>query len=337
MAEPTRRQSAPTIVDVARLAGVSKGTVSKVLNGRPGIGLATRIRVESAVDELGFQRNPFAGGSVRGRTGTVGLLTNDLEGRFSLPILMGAEDALGSGELSVFLCDARGDEIRERYHLAALIRRRVDGLIVVGNNSDPRPSLGDNLGIPVVYAFSPSLSEKDVSVVTDDVTAGELAVQHLLSVGKRRIAYAGGDLFLAAQARPEGARNVLEAAGLDFATPPVFGPWSEAWGRKAARMLLNAAPDIDAILCGSDYIARGVLDGVKRTGRSVPEDVAVMGHDNREVLAAESEPPLTTIDMNLGEVGRLAAQLIFKGLDEEEIVPGEHKVPGRVILRESTH
>lgn len=322
-------------MDVATAAGVSKGTVSKVLNGRPGISPATRKKVEAIISEIGFRPNPFARKLMQGRTGTVGLLTNDLEGRFSLPILMGAEDALGSGELSVFLCDARGDEIRERYHLRALLNRRVDGLIVVGDNGDARPSLGTDVGVPVVYALAPSLDERDTSVVTDDTGSGEMAAEHLLSRGKTRIGYVGGEIFRAAESRMEGARTALKRAGLDFVAPPLFGPWSEAWGRRAARLLVTKSPEIDGILCGSDHIARGVLDGVKKFGRAIPDEVAVMGHDNWEILTLESDPPLSSIDMNLREVGRFAAQLLFEAMDGNSLI-GPHQVPGRIVSRGST-
>lgn len=322
-------------MDVAAAAGVSKGTVSKVLNGKPGISSATREKVQSVVREVGFRPNPFVRSLVHGRTGTVGLLTNDLEGRFSLPILMGAEDALGAGELSVFLCDARGDEIREKYHLSALLNRRVDGLIIVGDHGDPRPSLGGDVGVPVIYALGPSLDDADTSVVTDDRKSGEMAAKHLLSRGKTRIGYVGGDLYRAAESRAEGARDALHEAGLDFVTPPVFGPWSEAWGRKAAQMLLKSTPEIDGVLCGSDAIARGVIDGTRQFGRVIPNDVAIMGHDNWEVLAAESEPPLSTVDMNLREIGRFAAQLLFEAINGGSN-PGQHKVLGRIVSRGST-
>jgi len=324
-----------TVNDVAKAAGVSKGTVSKVLNGRTGISPETRARVEAAAAELHFRPNPLARGLLDGRTGTVGLLTNDLEGRFSLPILMGAEDGLGAGELSVLLCDARGDGIRERYHLSTLLNRRIDGLLVVGDNGDPRETLGRDLPVPVVYALAPSSHPLDTSVVTDDVTSGEMAARHLISRGRTRITYVGGDLYKAAELRAEGARRALRQSGLDFVSEPVFGPWGERWGRHAADLLFSKGVEIDAVLCGSDHIARGVIDALGERGLRVPEDVAVMGHDNWEVLAAQSRPPLTTIDMNLQEIGKRAAQLLFGAIEGEES-PGEHHVLGRVIVREST-
>ena len=126
---------------------------------------ATRARVLDAAERLSFTPNPLARGLLAGRTGTVGLLTSDLEGRFVIPILMGAEDAFGAGQVNVFLCDARGDTIREQHQLSALLSRRVDGIIVVGRQTDPRPSLGHDIPVPVVYAYAPS--EDPIGPVTD--------------------------------------------------------------------------------------------------------------------------------------------------------------------------
>jgi len=333
-APPPRRQ--PTLRDVAALAGVSIATVSKVLNGRTGISADTRAIVEDAARKLSFRPNPLAQGLLAGKTGTVGLLTNDLIGRFSLPILMGAEDALGAGSLSVFLCDARGDAIREQHHLNALLNRRVDGLIVVADSAAPRPSLGRDLPVPVVYAYGASLDGRDMSVITDNRQAGRVGMEHLLAVGRERFAYVGGDAsYDAARERAEGALAALTAVGRELATPVLYGPWSERWGRQAAHILMERAPGIDAVMCGSDQIARGVMDALAAAGRRVPEDVAVLGHDNWEIFAAESTPPLSTIDMNLQEVGRLAAQLLFEAMDGSPR-PGEHVVPGRVVVRNST-
>ena len=165
------RSRAPTLADVARLAGVSVATASKALNGRDHVRAETRSRVLEAAEQLSFIPNSLARSLLAGRTGTVGLLTSDLEGRFSIPILMGAEDAFGAGRVAVFLCDARGDTIREQHHVQALLNRRVDGLIVVGSRTDPRPSLGRKLPVPVVYTYAPSEDPHDLSIVCDNAQA----------------------------------------------------------------------------------------------------------------------------------------------------------------------
>lgn len=327
----------PTLRDVAALAGVSIATVSKALNGREHVKAETRRKVQQAAEKLNFFPNVLAQNLLSGRSGTVGLLTSDLVGRFSIPVLMGAEDAFGSDSTSVFLCDARGDAIREQHHIRALLGRRVDGLIVVGDDTNPRKSLGRTLGVPVVYAYSPSADNEDMSVISDNVAAGRLAVEHIVSCGRRSIAYVSGDIsYLAARDRVQGAMESLAAHGLTLlGGEALYGAWTESWGRGAALMLLDRHTDLDAIVCASDAIARGVLDALREAGRIVPDDIAVIGHDNWEQIATQARPPLTTIDMNLELVGRRAAQLLFAAMDGQP-EPGIHVVPTRLITRQTT-
>src|SRR3954468_5104419 len=326
-----------TLSDVARLAGVSVATASKALNGRDEVAPATRERVMDAASRLSFSPNPLARGLLAGRTGTVGLLTSDLEGRFVIPILMGAEDAFGAGRVSVFLCDARGDMIREQYHLQALLSRRVDGLIVVGRATDVRPSLGPTVPVPVVYAYAPSQDPDDVSLTPDNVAGGRLAIEHLLACGRRRIAHVSADpTYAAAQDRATGVDAAMAAAGLELAGDGVlYGEWSERWGRSATAMLLAQDPEIDGIFAGSDQIARGVLDMLRERGRDVPRDVSVIGFDNWETLTLNSRPELTSVDMNLERLGRVAAQRLFPAIGGEP-TGGVEYLPCRVVPRGST-
>lgn len=330
------RARTATLTDVARLAGVSVATASKALNGRDHVHPDTRRRVLDAAEQLSFTPNTLARGLLAGRTGTVGLLTSDLEGRFSIPILMGAEDAFGAGQVNVFLCDARDDTIRERHHVQALLNRRVDGLIVVGSRTDPRPSLGRDLPVPVVYAYAPSDDSEDLSIICDNVTAGRQAIEHLIATGRTRIAHISGDVtYAAARDRADGVRAALADAGLPLVGDVQYGAWSEGWGRAAAGLLLDRHPDVDAIFCGSDQVARGVMDSVRERGRRIPEDVAVMGFDNWEVLAADARPSLTSVDMNLEEVGRAAARALFAALDGSPR-SGVESLACRLVIRGST-
>ena len=331
------RRRATTLADVARLAGVSIATASKAINGRDQVRAETRIRVLEAAEQLAFSPNALAKGLLQGRSGTVGLITSDLEGRFSIPVLMGAEDAFGTGSVSVFLCDARGDAIRERHHLNALLSRRVDGLIVVGSATDARPSLGSNIPVPVVYAYAPSESPHDVSITSDNVGAGTMAIQHLITCGRTRIAHVSGDpAYRAAQDRAHGARLAFDKAGLEpVGGQTYFGAWTEGWGRGAARMLVQQFPDLDAIFCGSDQIARGVIDALRELGLEVPRDVSVVGFDNWEVLATNSRPELTSVDMNLERIGSVAAQQLFQAIDGSG-TGASQVLPCRIVTRESS-
>lgn len=328
---------AATLSDVAQLAGVSIATASKALNDRHDVAPATRERVRDAAARLAFSPNQVARSLIAGRTGTVGLLTSDLEGRFVLPVLMGAEDALGAGQINVFLCDARGDAIREQHHLRALINRRVDGIMVVGRQTDPRPSLGQDLPVPVVYAYAPSDDPADLSFTPDNEAGGRMAVEHLVAGGRRRIAHISGEeAYAAARDRADGVAAALTAAGLDLVGEVMYSEWSEHWGRDAATMLLSRRPDVDGIVCGSDQIARGVLDTLRSMGRRVPEDVAIVSFDNWEVLATNARPQLSSVDFNLQRLGRLAARAVFDAIDGKDTGSGVHRTPVRLIPRGSS-
>ena len=337
----SRRAVAParsTLANVAARAGVSLGTASKALNGTGRMRQETRARVFEAADALGFSPNRHAQSLHTGRSWTVGLMTTDGIGRFSTPVLLGAEDALGAGQISVLLCDTRGDAIREQHHLRTLIERQVDGIIVTGRRTDPRPPLAGIGSIPAVYALSPSTDPRDVSVASDDAGGATLAIEHLIGLGRTRIAHVTGPMHhAAAQVRSARALDLLDRAGLAPATGRAYcGDWSEAWGRRAAEVVLRAAPETDAFFCGNDQIARGVADTLRERGVRVPDDVAIIGYDNWDSMALASRPPLTTIDMDLGEIGRIAALKLLAQIDPgapEEA--GATTVPCRLIVRES--
>jgi LacI family transcriptional regulator len=325
-----------TLRDVAMLAGVSIATASKALNGRDQVHPETRARVLLAAEKISFTPNALARGLLPGQTGTVGLITGDLDGRFSLPILIGAEDAFGKGKMSVFLCDARGDAIREKYHLDALLSRRVDGIIVVGSRTDPRPSLGRDLPVPVVYAYAPSTDKNDISLVPNNVQGGADSVEFLVSRGRRNIAHITGEAgYAAAQDRVQGIKTALTGHGLSIVGGAQFGSWTEQWGRNAAAQLIEQYPEVDGILCGNDQIARGVLDIIREAGWSIPGRVSVMGYDNWEVFTTGARPHLTSVDMNLEALGALAANRLFDAINGETR-SGIEALPCRIVPREST-
>ncbi|MFW7415137.1 LacI family DNA-binding transcriptional regulator [Demequina sp. SO4-18] len=321
---------------MAQLAGVSIGTASKALNDRAHVRASTRQRVVDAAEHLRFHPNELARGLFAGQTGTVGLITGDLEGRFSLPILMGAEDAFGTGRVSVFLCDARGDAIREQFHLNALLRRNVDGIIVVGALTNAREPIAMEFPVPVVYAYAPSADPRDVSVVPDDVGAGADATRYLLNQGRTRIAHISGDVgYTAAQERAQGVREALAERGLGLIDDTVhFGSWSEHWGRSVTERLIARYPDLDGIVCGNDQISRGALDALQRAGWDVPSRVALLGFDNWEVLTTGPRPQLTSVDLNFERVGREAARLLFEMMSGT-VEPGVRLISSSIATRES--
>jgi LacI family transcriptional regulator len=317
--------------------GVSPGTASKALNGRGGVSADTAQRVRQAADRLGYQPNALARGLLTGRSFTVGLITTDSFGRFSIPVVQGVEDALGPGRILVFLCESRDDHSREQHYLRALLERRVDGIIVTGRRQDSRQPIGHDLRVPVVYAMTHSTDSADLSLVPDDDEGGTLAVEHLLSTGRTNIGHVTGPRsFRAAVLRAKGAEKSLAAAGLELAGGhSLYGKWTEEWGRHAAELLLRSAPGLDAVFCGNDQIARGVADTMREAGRRIPEDVALVGFDNWEVIAAACRPPLTTVDMNLRKLGRAAGERLLAAVDGH---PGSglQMLPCSLVVRESS-
>jgi LacI family transcriptional regulator len=312
-------------------------TASKALNERDEVAPATRARVRQAAEELSFQPNVLARGLISGNTRTVGLLTDELSAaRFAIPVLLGAENALGDEQMSVLLCDARGDAIRRRHHIRTLLARQVDGFLILGDSNEIRPSLSKEIPVPVVYAYCQSDDPADLSVVADDAGGARLAAEHLVSLGRRRIAHITGDVsFRAARDRASAVREVLDRAGLPLVGEPLFGQWSQRWGRHATARLLASHPDVDAIFCGSDQIASGVTEELRDLGRTVPGDVAIVGYDNWEVMATETRPPLTTVDLNLEQLGTTAVRHLFAALDGDRHA-GVIRQPGRLVVREST-
>lgn len=333
-----RRDGAATVNDVAKLAGVSPGTVSKALNGRGQLRAETRRRVVAAAEELGFHANMLARSLLEGRTYTVGVLTTDSFGRFTIPVMLGAEDALGAGQISVLLCDGRGDRIREQHYMRTLLARRVDGIIVTGRTYDPRPSLGRDLPVPVVYARARSDNPEDLSLMHDDAQGAALAVNHLIATGRRRIAHiTGPERHFAARTRAAGTTAALAAAGETLVLgAPLMGEWSERWGREAATMLMRTGAEFDGIFCGSDQIARGVADALREAGRRVPEQVGIVGVDNWEVMVEGCRPPLTTIDLNLSELGHAAATKLLRAIEGHPLEQGVQLMPCRLVTRQST-
>lgn len=326
-----------TISHIAREAGVSISTVSKALSGTGRMRDQTRERIEETAKRLGYDQGPPRRDTRASRSYTIGLLTTDSFTRFAIPLMLGVEDALSAGQISVLLADGRGDPIRENHHLQTFLARRVDAIIVTGRRAETRPPIGISTRVPVCYVLTRSQRPDDLSIVIDDEQGGRLATSHLLALGRRRIAYVTGpQKHLAARLRHAGLMDELAASGIDTGSvAAMWGGWSEAWGRQAASILSRGAQTYDAIFCGSDQIARGVVEQLQEDGLRVPEDVSVVGFDNWDVMALATRPALTTVDPRLDELGRLAAESVLAMLAGEQR-RGVVKHECELVVREST-
>ncbi len=319
------------IYDVARVAGVSVATASKALNNTGRMTEATRIRVKQTAAALGFRPNAMARALTRQRSFTIGLLTNDTYSRFTLPVMAGINEALVDQGVSVFLCGIEDDAALGKIHVDAMLDKQVDGIIATGKRIDRRlPVDLSNLPVPVIYAFTQGPDDA-VTLVSDDAQGAREATGHLLALGRRRLVHVTGpDSFASVKNRSDAFRALAGAEA-----PVLHGAWSEAWGHEAVAQLWAQSSKADAIFCGNDQIARGVVDALRERGVCVPGEVSVVGFDNWEIVSAATRPPLTTIDMNLKELGREAGRLILELADGKPVEPGIRTLPCKLVLRQS--
>ncbi|MER9322843.1 LacI family DNA-binding transcriptional regulator [Mesorhizobium sp. M0626] len=341
-ASPTPAKQPVTLREVAAMAGVSVATASKALNGQGRMTAETRQRIRETAQRLGFRPNSLAQSLLRRRSFTVGLLTNDTYGRFSLPVMSGISDALVDAGVSVFMCNVEDDPRLAQLHVEAMLDKRIDGIIASGKRIDRHlPVDLANLGVPVIYAFSQPDPDA-IAFVSDDAGGARLAVEHLCRLGRRRIAHVSGpESFAVVNERAQAFRDVLAAHGLPV-TEPLLGSWSEAWGHEAVGKLFDG-PTLfnkkgekpDAVFCGNDQIARGVIDALRERGLGVPGDVGVIGFDNWEIVAEATRPPLTSVDMNLAALGREAGLTLLSLVGGQAAAPGIRKLPCRLVVRQS--
>lgn len=325
-----------TIYDVAQAARVSTATASKALNDTGRVSLETRDRIKRVARELGFRPNSLARSLTRKRSFSVGLLTNDTYGRFTLPLMAGISEGLIDHGVSVFLCAIGDNPDLAKIHVDAMLDKQVDGIIATGKRIDkPLPVDLAHLSVPVVYALTAGPRD-GVTLVPDDRQGAEAAVRHLLAQGRRHIVHVTGPSeFDVVHERALACTQALAEAGASTETNVLFGSWSEHWGHQAVEALWSGAEKPDGIFCGNDQIARGVVDALRERGVSVPGDVSVVGFDNWEIVAKETRPPLTTVDMNLKELGRQAGLALVRLVNGEAVETGVWKLPCSLIVRSS--
>jgi len=319
-----------TIRDVAKAAGVSTATVSKVMNATGRVSEGTRETVLKAAKSLDFRPNAMARALQSRRSYSAGLLTDDTYGRFSLPLMAGVTEGLIGKGMSVFLCGIDGPPELGGSHLDRLLQNRVDGLIISGRRVDRLPDIDlSGAKLPIVYALSRG-PVGGVTLAPDEEHGASLAVTHLLDIGRRRIAHVTGPRrYQLVEERARAWRDTLAAADLLTDAEPLFGDWSELWGHAAIGHLFDGmgrSDRPDAIFCGSDQIGRGVIDALRERGISVPDDVAVIGFDNWRVMAEQTRPPLSSIDMNLTVLG------LEVGLALSRLIAGERQDQGLIRL-----
>lgn len=329
----------PTINEVAALAGVSKGTVSRVLNGRPDVSARSRQAVEEAIAQSGYRRNGHAHSLATGQAGAIALLMSSArEQLFTDPtyarLIEGIYDGMAGLELNLVLL------VGGRPHEDARIVRyvqagHVDGLIHLNQYRDD-PILqglaGSNLPL-VLTGPRPDmeLPPNHAVVSIDDKSATESAIDYLTSTGAERIATISGDpRGVAAQIRLRTYRERL-AERLDEALI-VSGDYSYESGYRAMQELFERRVEMDALFCASDRMAAGAIDAARQTGLRVPEDLRVVGFDD-QTFAATNDPPLTTVHQPIRTIGSTAVSVLRQALQGGGLV--DRSLPTELIIRQS--
>jgi LacI family transcriptional regulator len=304
------------IKDVAQRAGVSVGTVSNVLNRPEMVSENTRLRVQAAIDALGFVRNEAARHLRAGQSRTIAYVLLDAGNPFFTDVAKGVEDVAREHGLAVFLCNSDQDARREEDYLDLLLEQRVRGVLITAvDQGSERLAMLPALGVPVVLVDSPGGEEKHCSVGVDDLEGGDLAVTHLLERGDRSIAFVGTSAVPQVRSRLEGARRAMERAGLPEAGLTVLETvtLNVAEGQRAGQRLLGmpARRRPTAVFCANDLLALGLLQEMTRQGVPVPDELAIVGYDDIE-FASAAAVPLTSVRQPRKELGRCAAELLLQ-------------------------
>ncbi|MEI7054695.1 LacI family DNA-binding transcriptional regulator [Nocardioides sp. CCNWLW239] len=321
----------PTLDEVARLAGVSRATASRAINGGSRVSAKAAEAVAEAVQALGYLPNPAARSLVTRRTETIAMVVPESDERvfadpFFARTLHVVTQVLAQRDLQVVLLIAQpGDEMQRT--LRYLRGGHVDGAIVVSHHRND--ALADHLaaiGLPAAFIGRPLTGAEKVFYTDPDNIAGAREVTNILiERGCRRIGTITGPVDMSAgMDRAAGWRSALDAAGL-ASDAVVEGDFTEDGGEAACEILLRDHPDIDGLMVASDLMAAGALRVLERAGRRVPDDIAVVGYDDLGI-AERTTPPLTTVKNPIGDMAREAVRLLLAQLD------GGTTIPRRVVF-----
>lgn len=327
-----------TIADVAAQAGVSKTTVSRVLNGKGELGEATAARVRQVIDALGYVPSARAVGLARGRTRIVGMLVPSLTWPWMGEVLQGAVDVIEADRygLLLFTCN-RGEESMRQF-ASQVSAKSFDGLLVI----EPEGTLDyitdlHARGLPIVLIDDRGHQPLFPSVATTNRTGGAQAAQHLLALGRHRpLVITGHDRFGCTQQRMAGFSDAYESAGHPL--PPellVPGDFTFECGQLAVRDLLETHVPFDAVFAHNDLSAAGAIKSVHEAGLTVPGDVAVVGFDDIP-LAAHTDPPLTTVHQPLRQMGETAARMLMAYFAGTPLPDTPNVIPTNLVVRGST-
>lgn len=311
-----------TLKDVAKFSGYSIKTVSRVVNNLAEVSPETRLKVERAILELGYQPNTLARSLANGRTNTIGvIIPHSADYIFTHPffneVLRGIAEVLGENQFNLLLHLAHDNAPYARLYS----QRKVDGLILMSIPvGDPCIQGLEESGVPCLCTCRISENADSANWVDADFVGGvEQAIDHLISLGHRRIAILAGPMSLVSpRLRVLGYRNSLKKYHLPVTDGYILeGDFTSESGHNLAVSVMNQSEPPTALLCGDDMMAFGAIQGLKEYGYRVPEDVSVIGFDDIS-LARFSSPPLTTIRQDTYQKGRIAADALLSLIREKD-------------------
>jgi DNA-binding LacI/PurR family transcriptional regulator len=329
-------RSRVTIRDVAARAGVSRQTISRVINGSERVSAATEERVRAVIVELGYQPNAIARFMARGRTETLVCLAPNLADYTFASVIDGAEAAVRRCGYYLMSSSAPDSDTFASLIVELIGGGHAEGLLVINPFVDDR-YVHLPADVPVVLIGVYAAGHATSSVSLDDPAAGRLAMEHLLALGHRRIATITGPLAEdCARERLAAYEQMMAAAGAQVAAGWVAeGNWSAAAGFTALNQIMGSAERPTAIFAQNDQMAVGVLRAARDRGIDVPQMLSVIGIDDIP-LATHFEPPLTTVHQDFAEIGRIAARLLNQAL-ADPLAPPEHvRLASRLVVRNST-
>ena len=324
-----------TIEMVAREAGVSPSTISRILNGTAVVSEAKKLAVESAIAKLDFVPNPIARGLAGGRTMSIGVITQAIDSPFYGAALRGVEDALDPLGYSPLFVSGHWTASMESRCIDVLLSRRVDGIIVLTGRLPDATLKACAKRVPVVVTGRNLKSANLYSLNFDNIHGARLATQHLHQLGHKRIAFIAGDAeHPDAMQRLQGYRSEIESARMTYRPELVVnGRYSEASGLEAVMSLLTARQKFTAVFATNDQMAIGAAHGLQTHQLSVPQDISLVGFDDLPT-SAYALPPLTTVRQPAYDMGRLAALSVLDLLSGDR---PQHQLPApQLIVRSST-
>ena len=328
----TRRNHAPTLEDVAQIAGVSRALVSLVMRDSPRVSIESRKRVTDAATKLGYRPNLMARNLASRKTMTIGVLLNDLHNPWFAEVTDGIHASAERHGYQLILASGRRSPRLESRALDTFLASRVDGIIVAGCRLPAArlDAVGDEVSLVSVGRAFTTLGIG--SVTTDDADGARMAVEHLYDLGHRRIAHIDGGKGAGASPRRTGYLRTMRRLGLADNAQVISGDFTEEAGAHGAQRLLRGAVLPTAIFTANDLSGVGAIDEVERGGLVVPDDVAVVGFDNTS-LAALNHIGLTTIDQPRREMGAAAATMLINTINDRGELTDVVMSPSLVVRR----